>query len=290
MEDKEIKEEKKSGGNKVLIIIIVILLLIIAGGFGYFLGSGSGKSEDKKDDKEANETIKEQEDKDEEETKEEEKPEEEKIEQLTKDSPVVKKLFETYKEVSSEGGYDIHRNYDLTKRDVKMSMAFSALEKEGKTIKRTCGSLSKPYVATMYFCDSYNLTYDKNGNIDYAKYGNAVNKSETITLKTNDLKNKYLELFGKNAQYTDGDFELTHYPGGYAYFDKSNDLYAKFSTGGGSEVVDATHDLDSIEQNGSSLVLYTTLNSSGVGVKKITYTFEYEKETGNYIFVSRVEK
>ena len=75
-----------------------------------------------------------------------------------------------------------------------------------------------------------------------------------------------------------------------SYYDKVNNLYAHYTEGCGTAVAEATHTLDGIEQNGTSLKLLTTFSVTDEPTVKIEYSFEYEKETGNYIFVSRVVK
>ena len=281
--------EKKSGGNKVLIIIIVVLLLVIAVGFGYFLGSGKTNSNDKEADKVVDENKEEEKEEEKIENTDKDDAEEVKIEQLTKDSAVVKKLYDVFKEVENDM-YDPGEDYDLTKDNVKKSYALRQLMRENKTTKKTCGSLSEVYVNDA-FCSPYNLVYnEKTGEIDYAKSAELSKNDKVDTYSPSDLKAKYLELFGQDAKFIDGDFELSTYPCGYAYYDKNNNLYAHYSYGCGGVVMDATQTLDSIKQEGTSLVLYTTLKEVEKPAKKIEYVFEYEKATGNYIFVSRVEK
>ena len=265
--------EKKSGSNKVLIVIIVILLLIIAIGFGYFLGNGNSNSDDKESDK----------------VVEENKEEEVQLEQLTKDSEVVKKLFDVFKEVENDSYY-LSGDYDLSKLNVRKTLVYAQLRKNGKTTEKSCGSLSKLYVDE-YFCDCYNFVYnDETGDLDYPKTEAVIKNSKTTTFTKDDFEAKYLELFGQNAEYKDESFIISDLPGGYAYFDEQNNIYAHFANGSGGEGTSGTHTLDSIEQNGTSLKLLTTLTVYDRPTKKIDYNFEYEKETGNYIFVSRVEK
>ena len=280
--------EKKSSGNKVLIIIIVILLLVIVVGFGYFLGSGKSNSNDKEADKVVDEN-KEEEKEEKTENTDKDDAEEVKIEQLTKDSAVVKKLYDVFKEVENDM-YDPDEDYDLTKDNVKKSYALRQLMRENKVTQKTCGSLSEVYVNDA-FCSPYNLVYNvKTGEIDYAKSAELSKNDKVDTYSPSDLKVKYLELFGQDAKFIDGDFELSTYPCGYAYYDKNNNLYAHYSYGCGGVVMDATQTLDSIKQEGTSLVLYTTLKPNEQAAKKIEYAFEYEKATGNYIFVSRTVK
>ena len=52
---------------------------------------------------------------------------------------------------------------------------------------------------------------------------------------------------------------------------------------------DASQVIDDITQDGTKLTIHTTFNGYEINTK-IDYSFEYEKETGNYIFVSRLEK
>ena len=210
---------------------------------------------------------------------------------LTKDSAVVKKLFSVYTEVE-DGAYGVSDNHDYDSLDAKKSLAALALKREGKDVIRNCSNLSASYTTDGFFCDPYDIVYDVNGEIDYFKYSSKVENSKVTTYNVTELKAKYFELFGKNAEYKEGGFYLTNYPNAYAYYDSANSLYAHFGGGGGGISVGATQTLDSIEQSGSTLKLITTIKLDDESKTKLTviYTFEYEKETGNYIFVSREEK
>lgn len=272
----EVKEKK--GKNILKYFIFVILVACLCAGF-FFLGTTFNSGDDKKEG--SNKVT--------EETKDDETSKENTPPTLTKDSKEVTDLFAIYMETRN-GMHDTSRDYDLSKDYVKKSLAVGELEKENKMSKRTCGSLSAFYVNGA-FCDSYDLVYnDASGEIDYTKSAEASKNHEVKVYNPTELKTKYFELFGQNAQYSDGDFELTLYPCGYAYYDKANNLYAHYTEGCGSAVAEATHTLDGIEQNGTSLKLLTTFSVTDEPTVKIEYSFEYEKETGNYIFVSRVVK
>ena len=274
MEDKEkvldeVKEEKKSGVNKVLIIIIVILLLVIAVGFGYFLGSGNSNSADKESDKVVDEN----------------KEEKVEIEQLTKDSAVVKNLFETFREDVSCTYNDYWE--ENTEPEAKKFFAYKALAASSFSSVK-CGTLDDSFIDGHY-C-AMNDEAMKYYGINETKYENAIKNETTTSVSVNELEKKYKELYGKDAVMTNEDFYISAGP--IAHYDKVNNIYAEYGCECGGDCVGITQTLDSINQNGTSLVLNTTtVANDDINVKiSITYTFEYEKETGNYIFVSRVKK
>lgn len=267
--------EKNSGGNKVLIVIIVILLLIIAVVFGYFLGTGNSNSDEKESDKVVDEN-KENEDSEDKEIQ---------LEQLTKDSAVVKKLFETFREDVSCTYNDYWE--ENTESEAKKFFAYKALD-ANKFSKVKCGSLDDSFIEGHY-C-AMNDESMKYYGINETKYENAIKNETTTSVSANELEKKYKELYGKDAVMTNGDFYISAGP--IAHYDKVNNIYAEYGCECGGDCAGITQTLDSITQNGTSLVLNTsTFANDDKNVKtSITYTFEYEKETGNYIFVSRVKK
>lgn len=280
MEDKEIvtekvNEEKKSSGNKVLVVIIVILLLIIAVGFGYFLGSGNSNSDEKESDKVVDENKE----------KENSEDKEIQLEQLTKDSAVVKKLFEVFREDKACTYNNYWDNY--SESEAKKFFAYKALDNSSFS-KVKCGSLDDSFIDGNY-C-AMNDDSMKYYGINETKYENAIKNETTTSVSVAVLEAKYKELYGKDAVMTNEDFYINEGP--IAHYDKVNNLYAEFGCECGGDCIGITQTLDSITQNGTSLVLNTTtVTNDDANVKSsIIYTFEYEKETGNYIFVSRVKK
>ena len=262
--NEEVKEKK--GKNILKYFLFVILVGCLCAGC-FFLGTTFTSSiDDKKDgnDKVTEETN--------------EKEEDIQIEQLTKDSAVVKKLFEIFREDKNCMMASVWESYE--ELDAKKYIAYAQLE-ENDFKNMVCNELDKQ-TFDYYTC---NIDSDFSQNVK--------------TFSADSLKNKYVEIFGSTG-YVDGDFKIGEGP--IAYYDNLNKVYAEFSCFcGGDCGIGFDHVLDSIEQNGTKLILNTRL----VHDKKyyedleidydlkdvsIVFTFEYEKETGNYIFVSRVVK
>lgn len=294
MEDKEIVtkeegEEKKSVRNKVLIvIIIIILLLIIVVGFGFFLGSGNSNSDKKEEDKVVDENKKIEDEEDNENKKIEDEVEDEiQLEQLTVDSAVVKELFKIFREDSYEKSNVWSSEY--TDFENKMYIAFSSLtDSDLKTVK--CGTLDVTYAfdktGSIYHCGTYfsdkaDKYYVDN---DWVNFGKELVDNTVTTVSSQDLRSAYKKIFGINSNYNDETLSL--YYNTLLYYDSNADVYAKFSCQCGGEMGEVSQKIDSIFQEGSKLVLKTSFDKGSS--EKINYTFEYEKETGNYIFVSRV--
>lgn len=287
MEDKEnvVEEKKQSGTNKYLVVIIVVLLLIIAFGFGYFLGKGNDDKTDsnKDNDKVVEETNKE--DKDNTEEKEEVK-----VEELTKDSAVVKNLFEIFREDNySKSGVWNRKEYNDF--ETKMYIAFLSLTEKDFTTKK-CGDLSSAYAFDKNdFIFHCGLDFNEKAGKYYAeknweKFGKELANNTIKTISADKLRDTYESIFGKDSTYKDENLSLNFDT--LLYYDANNKIYARFNCQCGGSIGEMTPQvIDNITQNKTNLIIHTSFNYSDGTVTKIDYTFEYEKETGNYIFVSR---
>ncbi|MBE6150482.1 MAG: hypothetical protein E7162_01515 [Firmicutes bacterium] len=210
------------------------------------------------------------------EDKEEKEDENLQLETLTKDSPVVKTLFKNFNES------DWIRHELLSRGSKENNMAIAYLNLDLDSIKKVvkCSNLEDKSVY-------YEMGWGKSEFTCVPDYDETIDSTNAIDSKY--LKEKYQEMFGINSNYTNTDFRIisTIY-----HYDKKNDVFAEYTAPFGDETVNNIHTLDSIEQEGITLKLNTTLVNEYDSTDKssIIYTFKYEKETGNYIYVSREEK
>ena len=269
--NEEVKEKK--GKNILKYFLFVILIGCLCAGC-FFLGTTfTSSNDDKKDGK----------DKVTEETNE--KEEDVQIEQLTKDSVVVKKLFEVFREdknclVTSLWALD-------SEEAAKKFIAYKNIDSSDiKDVK--CGDLDDSFDG-MHYC-AMNDEAAKYYGIDEKKYELAIKNETTKGFSEEVFEKKYKEFFGKDSILNHDDFTIGEGP--IAHYDKNNKLYAEYSCQCGGMCGGSSQTLDSITQNGLSLILNTTIDyyEDTTDKQSIIYTFEYEKETGNYIFESRVKK
>lgn len=166
--------------------------------------------------------------------------------------------------------------------EARMYFAYSELSSSDfKEMK--CGSLDDSYVDGNYCAenDEANKYYGSNES----KFEDAIANEKTKTVSASVLEAKYKEIFGQNASYNNASFKLLVGP--IAYYDKVNNVYAYFSCKCGGECgASYVHELNSIEQDGTTLKLNTTLTVDG-NKKTIVYTFKYEESTDKYVFVNR---
>lgn len=270
LEEKVEKLEKSNNIMKGLLTVLGVAICVSAC-FGLAIIVG-----DKLDEKEEIKDENKQEEK--EETKVD-KEEEIELEKLTKDSSVVKKLFEVFREdencfVSSLWNFD-------SGEAAKKFIVYKNLDPSDiKDVK--CGDLDDSFV-DMYYC-AMNDEASKYYGSDEKKYELAIKNETTKSFSEVAFEKKYKEIFGKDSVINHDDFTIGDGP--IAHYDKTNKLYAEYYCQCGGICGSAPQTLDSISQKGASLVLNTTIDD-GTIKQSITYTFEYEKETGNYIFVSR---
>ena len=154
---------------------------------------------------------------------------------------------------------------------------------ENEFVEKTCGSLNANRYGDGLFCAESNY-YGEN----WTKYDNDVKNKKVRTFDAKLFKEKYLKLYGSNASYKDGNFDLLRGP--IAYYDSKNNLYAIFNCWcGGACGNGYEHVIDDIEQDGYNLTINTKLTTySGDAVdsvEDVKYLFKYESSTGNYVFV-----
>ena len=259
--------DKKNMILKVLVGVLAFIVVVASCfGAGYF-GSKFGN-------------------KDKEEEKNEEKDENKEVPNLTIDSDEVKKLYEVFREDKdcSTASYWKDHSTDETKKFIAY---YAALKESSKDIR--CGDLDHSYVDG-YHCAFTDDAAKYYGNEDVVGFENAIKNEKTVGVTEEVLEAKYKELFGKDAVLLKGNLPLGGGP--LLYYDKVNKLYAKFGCQCGDECAGVTQTLDSISQDGKKLVLNTTIveNIDRVTKYYVSYTFEFEETTGNYIFVSRDKK
>lgn len=273
----EEKVEELEKSNKWMKGILLSLVLVFFMVICIYAGVVIGKS--------MNDGNKEKNDKNDVKVEEENKEEEIELEQLTKDSKVVKELFEVFREdkncLRAFWGSDFQKY-------IKKYIAYYALDETAfKDVK--CGDLDDSYDDGLY-CAMNDASVKYYSEENEKGFENAIKDETTKGVEAATLQLKYKELFGINEEIEHADFSIGYGP--IAHYDKVNNLYAEFHCQCGGECVPATHTLEKIEQDATKLILYTKYVSADEEEKdeSITYTFEYEKETGNYIFVSREAK
>lgn len=270
LEEKVEKLEKSNNIMKGLFIVLVVAICVSACfGFGFIVGGKLAEKEEIKDEKKKDDS---------EDTIVEKEEEESELEKLTKDSAVVKKLFEVFREdencfVSSLWNFD-------SGEAAKKFIAYQNIDSSDiKDVK--CGDLDDSFV-DMYYC-AMNDEASKYYGSDEKKYELAIKNETTNSFSEVVFEKKYKEFFGKDSVINHDDFSIGDGP--IAHYDKTNKLYAEYNCQCGGMCGSGPQTLDSITQKGMSLILNTTIDDDDKHF--ITYTFEYEKETGNYIFVSR---
>ena len=275
--NEEVKEKK--GKNIFKYFLFVILVACLCAGC-FFLGTTLTSNGDKKDgnDKVTEETN-------------EKEDEEVKIEQLTKDSAVVKKLFEIFRE-DNYSKIDVWNSNEYTDFEKKMFIAYLSID-ENEFATTKCGSLGATYAfdktgfifhCGLNFTEKAGIYY---GDNNWEKFGEELVNNTTTTIKADKLRTIYETIFGKNSTYKDENLSLNYNT--LLYYDSNSKSYAKFECQCGGEMGSVSQVIDDITQNGVNLTIHTTVTDYESNTK-IDYNFEYEKETGNYIFVSRVAK
>lgn len=296
----EENKESKSNGKKVFKYLGVCILVALVCSLFFGLGMLFSNSLEKDNKENSNEV----------EQDETEKPIEDKaninVPVLTKESEVVKELFNVFREDTFDS-----LNYDKSKMNtdmnVRLRIAYTLLD-ESSFKEISCGDLKTAHYSmsddgftAFHYCGtgSYEDLSDK--ALQYWDDRDGVNfDKEMVNAKTNgfaasELEKNYRKLFGQNANYENKTFGIFAWSTTIAYYDSKTDSYAIFTNVGGMEaVMEYDQTLESIEQVDNKLILNTKMNPNEMSVEgksyNITYTFEYEKETGNYIFVSRVVK
>ncbi|MBQ7105824.1 MAG: hypothetical protein IJN90_08210 [Bacilli bacterium] len=280
----EEKVEELEKSNKWMKGILLSLVLVFFMVICIYAGVVIGKS--------MNDGNKEKTDKNDVKVEEENKEEEIELEQLTKDSKVVKELFEVFREdVEAKQGLWNEKEYSDFEK--KMYIAYLSIDDNNFTEKK-CGNLDSTYAfdktGFIYHCG---FNFSDNASKYYAdenweKFGEELVENSVKTISADKLREVYEKIYGKKDTYQDETFSLVYNT--MLYYDASNKVYARFSCQCGRELGQITpQNLDDITQKDNTLILHTSFNYFD-GVRKVDYVFEYEKETGNYIFVSRESK
>ncbi len=235
-----------------------------------------------------------------------EKKEEKKDEPLTKDSKVVQDLFEFFREdkedfdyiiASEEDMSNLYKNY-YTMKSISNDKFETKKCSSLNVVFLTANDTSGEYLSAA--CGDPNIYYNLIDNEGNWKSGHFPTQEEykkeftdtdtTLVLKESDYKAQFTKYFGV-ANYKKESFASS--PLTYWYYDENMDSYLDFTFGGGIEIWDTlkSQTLTDIEVNGNELKLITTATTSfdDKPTLTITYTFEKEEQTGNYIWVSREE-
>ena len=276
-------DKPKKGGGKILIVLIIIILLGIC--VAVVVPSLLNKEEpDKKETVEENkETPKE----------------------LTKDSAIVKDLFEFVREDKNE--YDSKIADDLEYKEYYEYYFTLRSLKDDQFKMMNCSSLSEVYVSKndtsgeyMYaVCgdnDNSFEMYNDNGEFITGTFPTQEQAKEmlkdfnTYTISASIFDTQHIKYFGKDVTEKKS-FENN--PASLWYYDSKNDVYALFSTGSGDFVGGGydNQEIDSIKVEGNKLSIITKATLTEEESKDIiTYEFEKESDTGNYIFKNRESK
>lgn len=300
LEKQEIEETKKNINIKKILkyFCIVILVAVVCSVF-FFLGMMfSEKSNDNLDMENKNDLEEDDLEKDDLEDEDTDIP------VLTKDSDIVKYLFDVFRE-DTDDSLNYAKDKMNTDMGVRLRIAYTLFD-DSDFEEIRCGDLSTAHYSAsdegftaFHYCGT--VFYEELGDKAYQYWydGDGVNfdkemkDEKTKGFAASELEKNYKKLFGQNAKYENKSFGLFAYSTTIAYYDSKTDNYAVFTNVGGMEVyMGYTQTLESIEQVESKLVLNTTMTASDEEYESynISYTFEYEKETGNYVFVNREEK
>ena len=285
---------KNSGSGKNLLIAVLIVLLLVAvcvilfvtGVFG-----GKSKNDNKNNGKENVVENKENTEKTNTEntntentnTENVEKPVDTpkyKEEQLTVDSPEVKKLFELFQ------GQLLYENVpDVDDYRIKIVATINYLNADD-IVEKTCGDLNNYVFDGYYACN----TGDTIPLIDPTTYqftdeGIEYIKSRPVRTVTLEKFNEtYKKLFG--TEPTEAPKSVPHGCVSALYYDEVNKLYAlDFMIPNSGCTGDTTVALDSITQENGNLILHVNYNA-WENNHKIDITFKFDETTGNYIYSS----
>lgn len=264
LEEKVEKLEKSNNIMKGLLIVLgVAVLLSACFGIGFIVGEKLSEKEEQ----------------------------EQELEKLTKDSPVVKNLFEIFRE-DNYAKSDVWDNTEYTDFEKKMFIAYLSIDENEFTTKK-CGDLGATYAfdktGFIFHCglDFSEKAGKYYGDKNWEMFGKELVNNTTMTISADKLRAIYETIFGKDSTYKDENLSLNFNT--FLYYDTNSKVYARFNCQCGGEIGDMSQVIDDITQDGTKLTIHTTFTDYE-GNTKIDYNFEYEKETGNYIFVNRSEK
>jgi len=238
--DQYIEHREKNKNGKKKIIIIIISVLVILGIVAAIVIPNLIKKGNKKE------------------------------EVLTKESKVVKELFDTFKE-NDNNLYSFAEEHQDNIELYKMAVTYLSIP--NSKFKETKCSQVDVDIEEDRTCNKYN--------------GDVLEQDSTVRYISEEVFEKqYKKLFGKENNYTnhsiiEGCFAL--------HYDNQNKNYVEFTKGDCSESITLKkQEITKVKQDGKKLIIETVGENENGSIKtKITYTFEKEKSTGNYIFISR---
>ena len=188
-------------------------------------------------------------------------------EKLSVDDNLVSKLFE----IVREDKFD----FDITISSINDVIPYITLRQIPESVKNyiSCDNLDTFASNNINYCgDDFNndmIQAIDNYGRDSEQYKKAIEKNKTLSVSEDVFNKKLKEIFGQNSVYN-ADEKV------YAYYGCScGGLSYKFE----QKVVDA------IKKNNTVIIKTNKTNDSKI--ENIVYTFELEKSTGNYIYISR---
>lgn len=199
------------------------------------------------------------------------KKEKKKEEVLTKESKVVKELFDAFREDDSR----VYTNIEaLDGDDFKLYYALMNVKEsdfeEGTKTKEEYG-----YVVEAPF----EVTDEYYQGMNYQNIGRFFKEEKVEAI--------YKKMFGKDSKVTHKQLELDGKY--YYYYDSNNKIYVIFERILCCEVLEVSEqEIVDVKQNKDNLTIKTKgLDQDGNDKFKIDYKFKKEKSTGNWIFVDR---
>jgi len=245
-----IKEKNNNKKTKLIIILVIVLILVILAAL--FIPSLLKKDSKKKE------------------------------KALTKDSEIVKELFNNFREdknggrlyVFAENYYENDENDDYT-MFYKMAVTYDSIpESEFKEIK--CSEVEE---LNMENVSCYEL-YDCNEN-DCNKDENAV----TRYIPEEVYEKHFKKLFGNTKSFYNRDLILDCYA---LHYDQNNKRYVEYKNICAESISIVKQEITNVKEDGDKLIIETKGNDEYEALKvDITYTFSKEKSSGNFIFVNR---
>jgi len=263
----EKEESSKRGSFRLSSVILAIVFLLLGVLVGvviapYLTEDSRKEDEEVEHNKENNE----------------EKDDELEVGNLTVDSPIVKELFEVFREDKSPFVSPNGANNDINNSlEKKKYIAYTQLAKTDFSEKK-CSDLSSTKTSDGASCGEWGPT--ANGSV--------------IVFSSGVLEAKYKELFGKDAKYEYGNFVISDVS--EAYYDNKLGVYGEFYYIGGDEKPPYTYTQTIESGNLADNVLSINTKFSAKSSEpdlfedefaNITYKFKLESSTDNYIFVSR---
>ena len=264
-------EEKKKGNGGLVVLVIILLLLCI--GMGAFIFIKKDKIISKNETKSSSSTSTEKTD-------------------LDVNDAIVINLFNIFRLDRS-----CYMNVkDLNSKNItRLRLASDNLTTESQMIEcskvggmyegRYCGS--NPF-ADKEMSDAYNLD-------DKTKFTKLVEeRMNTEIINPKELKAKYLQLFGSDADYKDEDFGTGHSAEtscGIMHYDQKNHIYAQYNGECGGTCATGKQEVTKSFKESDKLTIETKYENEAAGINSnVTYEFKFDNKIGNYVFVKVTEE